>query len=207
MQLVSAPLAIVADALSYLWSAIWLASIRKREGVPSAAARKPLLREIGGGLALVLGNPVIRVIGRFDAVVLFFQTGFNSVSTAFLVRSVGLGAGTIGTVHGLAMLGALAGSLLAPGLVRKLGTPFALGVSGTTMGLGAILVPLTQAGWRLGFYVLGSGLLGFAIILFVVVEASYCQTVCPPRSLGRMMASLEFVMTAAAPVGSLAAAF
>lgn len=207
VQLVSAPIAIVADVLSYLWSAIWLGSIRQHETRPDRAGRKPLFGEIGDGLAFLFGNPVIRYVAIFDAVVFFFQSGFNSINTAFLVRAVGLTAGIIGTIHGLGMLGAIAASFLAPRLTARLGTPRALALAGTAMGLGAIIIPLTGAGWRLGYYVFGSALLGFAIIVFVVVEASYCQTVCPPRMLGRMVASLEFIMTGAAPVGSLAAAF
>jgi predicted MFS family arabinose efflux permease len=71
------------------------------------------------------------------------------------------------------------------------------------MGVGALLIPLAEPGWRLGCYVLGNAILGFSIILSVVTETSLCQLACPDELRGRMNATLRFLYGGAMPLGSL----
>ncbi|GIV95869.1 MAG: hypothetical protein KatS3mg057_0526 [Herpetosiphonaceae bacterium] len=61
IEIVSAPVALLIDAFSFLISAVSLSLIRKPE--PEPLARRPgesLLRQIGEGLRVVFGNPYLR---------------------------------------------------------------------------------------------------------------------------------------------------
>src|SRR5256885_827801 len=63
VQLVTAPLAILVDAVSFVVSVASLLLIRAPEPAPAARAERGSIRdEIGEGLRVVLGNPLLRAI-------------------------------------------------------------------------------------------------------------------------------------------------
>jgi MFS family permease len=204
VQWIGAPFAVVADALSYLCSALGIRAIRTPEPRKPGADRPPLLGEIKAGLTFVLGHQVIRPIGGYLFTEAFFQgAGFTGLLTVFLVGPLRLTPGLIGLLGGVAMLGAVAGSLLATRVARWLGTTRALLGSGVTIGLGALIIPLAQPGWLLVCYVLGNAILGFSIILNIVTETSVCQAACPDELRGRMTATLRMTTYGGLPLGSL----
>jgi MFS family permease len=204
VQWIGAPFAVVVDAISYLCSAVGIRAIRTPEPPKPEADRPPLLGEIKAGLKFVLGHPVIRPIGAYLFTEAFFQgVGFTGLLTVFLVGPLRLTPGLIGLLGGAAMLGAVAGSLLATRVARRLGTTRALLLSGVTIGLGALIVPLAQPGWLLACYVLGDAILGFSIILGIVTETSVCQAACPDQLRGRMTATLRMTTYGGLPLGSL----
>ncbi|HEX3791624.1 MAG TPA: MFS transporter [Pseudonocardiaceae bacterium] len=203
VQFLSAPVAVLLDALSYLWSAAWLASIRTPEPKSDRTADRALLRDIAAGLRFVFGHPIVRALALSGTTVFLFQSMYDAIGTVFLVRDVGLSPGLIGSVSGVAMLAAVLASVLAGRIVGRLGDARALRWAGVVMGVGMLAMALTRSGWWLTWFVLGDAVLGFGIIVAGVVETSYCQTVCPPELLGRMNATLRFLMWGMVPIGSV----
>ena len=82
VQALTAPYAILVDALSYLWSAVWVGSIRSREARPERAPDRHLGREMREGLAFVLGHPLLRAITACTATANLFS---NVAMTVFVV--------------------------------------------------------------------------------------------------------------------------
>jgi MFS family permease len=204
VQWVGAPFAVVLDAVSYLCSAIGIRAIRVPEPRKSKENRPPLLGEIKAGLRFVLGHKVIRPIAGYLFTEAFFQgAGFTGLLTVFMVGPLRLSPGLIGALSGVAMLGAIAGSLLATRVARRLGTTRAMLVSGVMIGIGALVVPLAQPGWLIACYVLGNAILGFSIILNIVTETSVCQAECPDELRGRMTATMRMTTYGGLPLGSL----
>jgi MFS family permease len=167
----TAPFALAADALTYLWSVLWLARIRTREPVP---------------------DPAVVFIGAQQAVLL-----------PFLVRTVGLTAGTVGVLFSLGSLGAVAGAILSTRLARRIGRARAMIGFILVVGSAGLLLPLTGPGWRLAFLVVGLMVTQGFIVAFNVVQVSYRQTICPDHLLGRMNATMRFVMWGSTPLGGL----
>ncbi|WP_162184911.1 MFS transporter, partial [Allokutzneria albata] len=96
VQWLTAPVAVLVDAVSYLWSAAWLRTVRTVE-VLSPERRDSTLREqIREGLHLVLRHPVLRAIAFNNMVSAFFSSAYIAISTLFLVRVIGLSAGIVG---------------------------------------------------------------------------------------------------------------
>ena len=62
-----------------------------------------------------------------------------------------------------------------------------------------LLVPLTGPGWRLVFLVVGMIVMQAFVVAFNVVQVSYRQTICPDHLLGRMNATMRFVMWGTMP--------
>jgi MFS family permease len=205
VQWFTAPFAVLLDALSYLCSAIGIHAIRTPEPPPPPKVdRPPLIGEIKAGLRFVFGHRVIRPIAGYLFTEAFFQgAGFTGLLTVFLVGPLRLTPGLIGLLGGVSMLGAVAGSLLATRVARRLGRTRALFLSGVAIGVGALLVPLAQPGWLLGCYVLGNAILGFSIILNIVTEVAVCQTECPDELRGRMSATMRIMTYGGLPLGSL----
>jgi hypothetical protein len=70
-------------------------------------------------------------------------------------------------------------------------------------GSASLLLPLTGPGWRLAFLVVGEMVMMAFIVAFNIVQVSYRQTICPDHLLGRMNATMRFVMWGTTPLGGL----
>ena len=120
--LMTAPYAILVDAVSYLVSAAGLAAIRREEPAPHRATDVPSMRrELWEGLRYVLGHPYWRALSICVAVSNFFGTVAWSIVLVYAVRRLDLSAELIGLVLALGSIGAVAGALLAPPVGRLLG--------------------------------------------------------------------------------------
>ncbi|MFK0050276.1 MFS transporter [Streptomyces sp. NPDC090741] len=112
---------LVFDALSYLASASALMLVRHREKTVRSAAPRDLRRELGEGLRSVLDNPPLRAVAVHAGI---YNAGIALLNLAFLmrfVRELGHDSADFGLVMVVGGLGAVAGALTAPQLVRRLG--------------------------------------------------------------------------------------
>lgn len=205
VQRFTAPIAILVDALSFLWSATWLTTIRRREPNPHEHVERNLRREILEGMRLVFGNPILRAIGLNNAMTSLCQAAYMAIVVVFLVREVHLSPSTIGLLGSLSLLGALVGAVLARRLATKVGAGRLMWITALINGLAFLGYPLTDSGWRLVFYAVAGFVTSACLIMIIVVQVSLQQTLCPDHLLGRMNATINFLYWGAAPVGSLLA--
>jgi MFS family permease len=205
VQRFTAPIAILVDALSYLWSATLLKAIRSREAAPKKHAEGNIHKEILEGARLVFGNPILRAIGLNNAMTSLCQTAQMAIIVVFLIREVHLSPSTIGLLESLSLVGALVGAALARYLATKLGAGRIMWISALINGLAFLCYPLTNSGWRLAFYIVAGFVTSACLLVIIVVQVSLQQTLCPDHLLGRMNATINFLYWGAAPVGSLLA--
>jgi len=203
VQALTAPFAILADALSFLWSVGWIRTIGMSEPPRTRRVGARLHHEIKEGLAFVFGHPTLRAIAGYGATYIFFSSAQTAIIIVFLVRSVHLSAVTIGLLGTLASVGGVAGALSASWIARTVGHGRALRVSVILTGVFGLLIPLSAPGARLGFYVVGSAIASYGIVSFNIIQVSFRQTVCPDHLLGRMNATMRFLLLGAVPFGSL----
>ena len=109
ISLLSAPVAFVADAASFVVSVCSLLSIRQPEAAPTSIGAPNLRAEIAEGLRFVMAQPVLRMIAGATATGNLFGAAFSAISVVFLVRQVGLGAATIGVITSAAAVGGVVG--------------------------------------------------------------------------------------------------
>lgn len=203
VQWIGAPFAIAVDAASYLWSGLWLRGMRTPEPPPATPPRRGLAREIGEGLRLVFGHPILRALGLHDACVSLCQSINTAVIIVFLVRQVHLSAGVIGVLSTVGLLGAIASSALTRRVGQRVGRARLLWIVGIVIGVGFTIEALTAPGWRLVFAVASTFLASAGIIVLNIVESSYQQAVCPPELRGRMNATGSFLAWGMIPLGSI----
>lgn len=203
VQWLGAPFALAADALTYLWSVWWLARIKTRESAPDPARRAPLRTEIAEGVRFVFHQRVLRAIALCGATAVLSFSVSQAVLLIFLVRDVGLSAGTVGLLLTIGSAAAVGGALLTTRLSRRLGPARSLVGFQIVVVCSQLLVPLTAPGWRLAFFVLANTIAAAFVVAFNIVQVSYRQTICPDHLLGRMNATMRFIMWGMTPVGGL----
>ena len=201
----TAPLAVAADAFSYLCSAALITAIRAPEPAPKATEQRNLRREMGEGLRLVRHDRLLWTMTLYSAASSLCVMMAISLELVFLVRAVHLGTVGIGLLLGISSFGAVLGAFAAAPLRRQFGELRTLVGAALASSTLLLLVPLTALGPRLAFFVLGTGGASCGIVAYNIIAISMQQRRCPGQLLGRMFATQRFVGWSTPPIGALAA--
>jgi MFS family permease len=207
IELITAPYAVLVDAVSFLASGLFVLRIRKQEErVASASSdqRTSLWVELKEGLRFVLGNPNLRAQAGCTATSnLFFSLGF-SIMLVYFVRVLDLSPGVIGVVFSVGAAGSLVGAFTA----RRISTRFGIGPTtiGVTLlqGPAMLLIALAPVDAPIPFLIASQLVVGFAIVVYNITQLSYRQAICPARLQGRMNSVMRFLVWGTIPVGTLA---
>ncbi|MGW0518155.1 MFS transporter [Crossiella sp. NPDC003009] len=202
-QFFGAPATVLVNAAGYLWSALWLRGIQHREPQPPRPENRHLGREIAEGLRLVFGHPVLRAFGLHGATFVLFQSMQTALGVLFLLREIHLSPTAIGLLSSLGLTGALAAALVARRIATRLGQDRTVLLAGLTLGVLFLGFPLTTPGYGLLWWAAGAFGSAFSLIVLTVSMTSRQQAVCPPELLGRMNATMLFLVWGAIPLGSL----
>ncbi len=202
----SAPITLSADAVSYLFSAIGLISIRKREPAPKAPeVRTSIRRQIAEGFTAVYGSKLLRALLTQSAALNLAYGAFGTIFVVYAIRVLGLTPFKLGLVVGSAAVGALAGALLA-GRVRDglgLGRSMIYCTIGVSMTPLLLLIP-RGAGLGAMAILMGSQLVYGSNISYLNVNAiTLRQVVTPRRLLARMNATYRMLLFGVPPVGAI----
>ena len=103
----------------------------------------------------------------------------------------------------LSGLGSIAGALLARPVARVIGTSRAVWLVSAVTSPFALLIPLTTKGAGLILLVAGSTVLFAGVLVYNVTVGAFRQAYCPPAILGRVVASMRFVLFGSIPAGAL----
>jgi MFS family permease len=204
VQAIGSAYAIAIDAVSFLVSGAAVAAIRTPEPAPEVpeAGHPSLVHGMAEGLRFVFGNVLLRAIAATTATSNLFGGVVAAVEIVFLVRTVHAAPGVIGLLFAMGGIGGVVGAFAAGPIARRFG-----GVRATIIGIscnaGTVLLPLTMPGVRLVFWGLGMLATGFAAVVYNVNQVSFRQRLCPDRLLGRMNATMRFVVWGVLPIGAL----
>jgi predicted MFS family arabinose efflux permease len=205
VQLLTAPVTILVDALSFVVSALSLALIRTPEPPPRAAAeRQPTWVEIRDGLRFVLGQPVLRALGAAKATRDVFLFTWVSMLLLLLSRELRLEPGLMGALFAIGGLSSLLGALWAGRVVRRwgLGSTLVLGMFMSSASL--LFVPLAGGPMLLVLAMVGAQqLFDGPATVYEINETSLIQAITPDRLLGRVAASLRGLEWSAMLAGAL----
>jgi MFS family permease len=201
IALLTAPVAVLADAISYAVSALLLFGIRKEEEAPPRAERRSLRAELGEGLRYVFGHPYQRTMVAMTAISNFFGQVVFSILLVYAVRELDLSAGTIGVALAVGNLGTLASALTAKRIGERLGVGRTLLLASCLFGPGTLLIAFAPQEYALPLIVLSMIVIGFGGILYNVTAISLIQAITPDRILGRANASRRFVVWGVVPLG------
>ncbi|MFF1478908.1 MFS transporter [Streptomyces sp. NPDC058301] len=204
VQLVGAHLAVLVDAVGYTLSALFLWRIEQPEEEPEAPVGGSLRKDIGEGIRFVTGHPLLRVIALTTGLANLCAAVLMATQTVYLVRVVGLRPGALGLVLAASAVGGLLGALSAGRLAARLGQARIILLSVIATGPFAVLWPLSgHGGLGAAVFATGSAAVSFGAVVYNIAQVSFRQGLCPPRLLGRMNATLRFLMWGTLPLGAL----
>jgi Na+/melibiose symporter-like transporter len=196
VQALTAPIAILVDAASFVVSAILLGSIRATEPEPPAAAdREPILAEIRDGARLVADDSLLRVFAAARMARAVMYGVFGGIWLLFATRELGLGPAAIGLIAGVGGFASLVGAMAASRSARRWGAGRVAAGALTLMAVGNFFIPLAPAGAPLvaiACLVVAQLVGDSAATVYEVTEASVRQTLVDGRALGRVGSTFRF---------------
>jgi MFS family permease len=207
IQAVTAPIAILLDALSFLLSVLTLAVIRKPEPPPApAGVRKPIGHEVAEGMRAIWGNKLLRAFILSGGTRSFFGNFYGALYGLYAIRELGMGPAALGLTIATGGVGDLIGALVAGRLVRRYGLgPTLIGTFALSSSAG-FLIPLAGGPVLLAVMLLmAAQLVGDMLrTVYTINEVSVRQTITPDRLLGRTNASMQLSEAGVGPLGALA---
>ncbi|HET7420862.1 MAG TPA: MFS transporter [Candidatus Dormibacteraeota bacterium] len=205
IQLLTAPIAIAFDALSFVVGAATSAWARVEEAMPGSAGRRHVTDAVEGQ-SWLWRQPLVRAI---TLTILLSNGGINmtlAVIVLYFVTQVGVTPAQLGLVFATGGVSSLLGARVAGPLVKR-------GWLGPVMAVGAALFVIGQSGWLVAAYSPRSlvlpVLLAFAVVLgcslmvYNVNQQAIRQAVTPDRLLGRVQSGIFVLVGAAQVSGSL----
>ncbi|NES15383.1 MULTISPECIES: MFS transporter [Micromonospora] len=207
VQALTAPIAILVDAVSFLLSAVGVARARTTR-VPASdgdAATGRLWQRAREGLRFTLAHPVLRAGLGCATTVNYFSFIFSALLVFFASRTLGLPPGLLGLALGVGAAGGLLGAVVAPRLSARIGV-------GRSIMLGAVVFPASTALvavaggplWLRVALVAGAEFLsGVGVMLFDVNLNALQATVIPDGLRSRVSGAFSTVNYGIRPLGAL----
>ncbi|MGW0478303.1 MFS transporter [Nonomuraea sp. NPDC003214] len=204
VQAAGAPVAILLDALSYLWSALWLR--RVPEPAPAAPpARQPLVPQIAEGVRFLFGSPVLVGVVAQGAMVNVAFPLCSVLLPVLIVDRLAQPEWVLGAFLAVGGAGVLAGSSSAHLVGRRLGTGRGAWLVSLATAPAALVVPLLDRGPWLWAAAAAWFVLTFRTGVNNVLLVSLRQQVTPDGMLGRMTATVRLLLMGALGLGGLLA--
>lgn len=201
IQLLSAAGAVLADALTFLGSGLWLATIR----TPEPPAAEPERRAILGGLQFIRGDRLIRDGLLATAWINLFNLAYNALVILFIAAHLQVAPAALGLVLSASAVGSLAGSAAAGRIARSLGSGPALIVGCFLFTAPLVLVPLAAGPMPavLALLFASNLLAGFGVMVLDINANTIYAARIPDRLRSRVSGAYTAINYGVRPLGSL----
>jgi MFS family permease len=209
---VTAPFAIVVDALSFVVSALFMFAIRRHERAPEPRlnehGERPSMRsEITEGLRYVGRHRLLRSIAATTGLSNFFNNILYAILILYLVRELAVTPELLGLAFSVGAVGFLVGALIANRVATRFGIGPTIVWAAMIAGPAELLIPIAPPDLAVPF-VAASGLLsGLGVAIYNINQVSLRQAITPERMQGRMNATMRFIVWGTIPVGAILGGF
>lgn len=206
IQLVTAPVAILLDALSFLWSTLTVRAIPAalEPTTPRSAERRHLLADIIAGIRFVGTDRRLRAIAANSATFNVFYSAQAAMLIVLMAADLRFPPAVIGLVGTVAAAGSLLGATVVTTLTRRLGQGRTIWLSAALSGAAALPVAGIGPGWPFWLACIGQFMSAAGMTAYNVSQVSLRQTLCPDDLLGRVNATMRFLVWGTLPLGALA---
>ena len=210
VQAITAPLAILLDAASFLLSALSLAVIRKPETAPEKrSVNVPLVSEALDGMRFIWHHPALRAL-LLRSVTAFLAMGF--IFPLYLlnaIRVVHLSTSALGLSIALGGAGGLVGASTAGRLSTKYGLGRTFWGTAVLVGCAQCLIPLSSQFPHVGLICLClQQFVGDMMwTIYIVNETTLRQLLAPEQVMGRVNAAMQLASRGMLPFGALCGGF
>jgi MFS family permease len=209
VQVLTAPIAIAIDAITFLVSAVLLATIRTPEPPPPPVEdREPVVSEIRDGLRLVIHDPILRAFAGAQMALAALWGIFGATWFLFVLEDLQLGPAVLGVIAGIGGFSSFIGAIVATRATRRFGIgPVAI-VAMLLSAVGNAFIPLAPAGLPLvaiGCLVMQQLVADSAVTVYDITEVTVRQTLVRDRALGRVASTFRVAAMTSQLIATLAA--
>jgi MFS family permease len=204
---ITAPYAIVVDAVSFALSTAFMVPIRRPERLPERAEGQPrpkLLPELKEGLSYVVRHPHLRAIAACTGSANFFGSVSFAIALLYLVRTLDLSSAETGVVFAAFGIGSIVGALSANPVQRRIGVGPAIVFPAILFPITGLGVPLAPRDFPLPVLIASFLVGGYSQVAYNITQVSLRQAITPERLQGRMNASMRWIVWGTLPLGQLA---
>jgi len=200
-QLLTAPGAVFADALSFIGSAFFLARIRPTEPPTAEKGDGSLL----AGAKFIKSSPIVRSSLMSVSVINFFNFIFFALLVLYATRSLHVKPGVLGLVLGVGAVGSVLGALVTSRLADRFGAGRVY-VAGCLLFTAPIALVPAAAGPRpviLAMLMAAEFIAGFGVMaLDITIGAIFAVTI-PDDLRSRVSGAFQAVNYGTRPLGGL----
>jgi MFS family permease len=209
VQVLTAPIAIAIDAVTFLVSAVLLGTIRSEEAPPPPHEdREPVLTEIRDGLRLVRHDPILRAFAGAQMSLAALWGIFGATWFLFVLEDLQLGPAVLGVIAAVGGFSSFIGAVVASRATRRFGIGTVAIAAMILAAVGNAFIPLAPAGLPLvaiGCLVMQQLVADSAVTVYDVAEVSVRQTLVSDRALGRVSSTFHVAAVLAQLIATLAA--
>jgi len=159
--------------------------------------------QIMDGLRFIIGHEYLGHIAATTATANLFGNIGLAIFPVFAYRELGMSPAAVGTVGGLGGAGVLIGALIASRVQARLGIGRTIVLTAALFGPLNLLLPLATP--QLAIFFLSAAFFaeGILNVTYNVSQVSLRQAITPEHFLGRMNATMRFLVWGTIPIGSL----
>ena len=208
VELLTAPLALLADAVSFLVSATFIGRIRVEER-PLEVDGNGVRAQLATGFRFVFGHELLRANLACAATVNFFNFAFHAIFVLYATEELGVSPGLLGAVLGAGAVGSALGAVVAPAVQRRIGIGPAVVLGSVLFPAPLMLVPLADGPlWLILALLFASEFLaGVGVMVFDIAANSLGLVLTPQRIRARVVGTNRTVNYGVRPLGALVGGF
>ncbi|MGH2935309.1 MAG: MFS transporter [Gaiellaceae bacterium] len=203
---ITAPYAIVVDAVSFVASTVFMLRMRHREELPAREEGVPhpkMWPQVKEGLQWVVGNRHLRAIAACTGSSNFFGQILFAIFLLYAVRTLHLSSVEVGAVFAVGSIGSIAGALVANRVQKRIGVGPAIVWYAVLFSVAGIAFPLAPRSHPLPLLMAGSLVFGFGAVAYNITQVSLRQAITPERLQGRMNAAMRWIVWGTIPLGTI----
>ncbi|MEO8274359.1 MAG: MFS transporter [Chloroflexota bacterium] len=205
IQILNAPLALVADALSFLASAFFLSRI---DAPDAEVVHDPgtIREQLTSGMSFVLRDSILRPTILAVATMNLFNYAFQALFILFATRFLHVEPGVLGLLLGVGAIGAVIGALIGPRVGRRLGVGGAFTLALVIFPAAAILVPLALGmpyPVVLVMLFVAEFIGGLGVMILDINGGSLLVARTPSKARGRVGGAFTFINVGVRPIGAV----
>ncbi len=203
VQLLSAPIALVADAISYLGSAFFLRRIRTPE--PAIEFDQESMRaRLATGLVFIFRDSIMRPILLSVAWINLFNFGFQALFILYVTTNLGISPSVLGGALGAGAVGGVIGALLASRIGRRIGFGAAYAAGCLIFPVPLILIPIVTGPPEAVIAMLFATefLAGFGVQILDINVGGVLTARTPDRIRARANGAFRFINYGIRPIGA-----
>jgi MFS family permease len=199
---IGSPLTIAVTSVCMAASSLFVSRVRHEEQQPPREDRRPLAQEISQGLQFVVKHPLLVRITACTGLSNFTSGLVEALFVLFVLRDLGLNETTLGLIFSAAAVGGLLGAVSATRVARWVGEGRAIPLSALLIPAAAVTTPLAAVLPAVPTLIVGGFLSSWSVVVYNITQVSFRQRLCPKPLLGRMNASIRFMVWGPIPIGA-----